>query len=106
MLLPDVCQENAKMARLGNTQSQTFRTNQRATGRRRADQLAHLLGMDAGMIFTDLKYHCVIGIPPRDHDERLSSVACIILLTPTETQPFPLSSYGLNVTEQGDVRSI
>ena len=75
-------------------------------GRRRADQLARLLGMDAGMILTDLEYHCVIGIPPRDHD-RETIFRCIYNLTNSNgNAAIPLSSYGLNVTEQGDVRSI
>jgi hypothetical protein len=75
-------------------------------GRRRADQLAYLLGMDAGMILTELEYHCVIGIPPRPPD-RETIFRCIYNLTNSNgNAAIPLSSYGLNVTEQGDIRSI
>jgi len=75
-------------------------------GRRRADQLAHLLGMDEGMILTDAEYHCVIGTPPRPPD-RETIFRCIYNLTNSNgNAAIPLSSYGLNVTEQGDVRSI
>jgi len=90
----------------GAAQIQTGRRHQRAIGRRRADQLAHLLGMDAGMILTDAEYHCLIGIPPRDHDREII-FRCIYNLTNSNgNAAIPLSSYGLNVTEQGDVRSI
>ena len=75
-------------------------------GRRRADQLAHLLGMDEGMILTDAEYHCVIGTPPRPPD-RETIFRCIYNLTNSNgNAAIPLSSYGLNVTEQGNVRSI
>src|SRR5882724_12100502 len=68
---PEVCQENARWARLAPRKARRPEQINEPLGRRRADQLAHLLGMDAGMIFTDLKYHCVIGIPPRDHDREI-----------------------------------
>src|SRR6266702_2438747 len=58
---PDVCQENARWARLAPRKARRPEQINEPLGRRRADQLAHLLGMDAGMIFTDLEYHCVIG---------------------------------------------
>jgi hypothetical protein len=94
------------MSAPGATQSQTTGRYQRALGRRRADQLAHLLGMDAGMILTDAEYHCLIGIPPRDHDREII-FRCIYNLTNSNgNAAIPLSSYGLNVTEQGDVRSV
>src|SRR5437773_1875981 len=76
------------------------------SARRRADQLAHLLGMDEDMIFTPAEYQCVIGTPPRDHDREII-FRCIYNLTNSNgNAAIPLSSYGLNVTEQGDVRSI
>jgi hypothetical protein len=103
---PDVCQENARWARLAPRKFRQPEDINEPLGRRRADQLAHLLGMDAGMILTDAEYHCLIGIPPRDH-EREIIFRCIYNLTNSNgNAAIPLSSYGLNVTEQGDVRSV
>jgi hypothetical protein len=103
---PDVCQENARWARLAPRKVRQPEDINEPLGRRRADQLAHLLGMDAGMILTDAEYHCLIGIPPRDHDREII-FRCIYNLTNSNgNAAIPLSSYGLNVTEQGDVRSI
>ena len=103
---PDVCQENARWARLAPRKARRPEQINAPLGRRRADQLAHLLGMDAGMIFTDLEFHCVIGIPPRDHDREIIFRCMYNLTNSNGNAAIPLSSYGLNVTEQGDVRSI
>ncbi len=103
---PDVCQENARWARLAPRKVRQPEDINEPLGKRRADQLAHLLGMDAGMILTDAEYHCLIGIPPRDHDREII-FRCIYNLTNSNgNAAIPLSSYGLNVTEQGDVRSV
>src|SRR5436190_10603122 len=103
---PEVCQENARWARLAPRKFRQPEDINEALGRRRADQLAHLLGMDAGMILTDLEYHCVIGIPPRPPD-RETIFRCIYNLTNSNgNAAIPVSSYGLNVTEEGNIRSI
>jgi hypothetical protein len=103
---PDVCQENARWARLAPRKVRQPEEINEPLGRPRADQLAHLLGMDAGMILTDAQYHCLIGIPPRPPD-RETIFRCIYNLTNSNgNTAIPLSSYGLNVTEQGDVRSV
>jgi hypothetical protein len=103
---PDVCQENARWVRLAPRKVRQPEQINEPLGRRRADQLAHLLGMDEGMILTDAEYHCVIGTPPRPPD-RETIFRCIYNLTNSNgNAAIPLSSYGLNVTEQGDVRSI
>ena len=103
---PDVCQENARWARLAPRKVRQPEDINEPLGRRRADQLAHLLGMDAGMILTDAEYHCLIGIPPRDHDREII-FRCIYNLTNSNgNAAIPLSSYGLNVTEEGNIRSI
>ncbi len=103
---PDVCQENARWAHLAPRKVRQPEEINEPLGRPRADQLAHLLGMDAGMILTDAEYHCLIGIPPRDHDREII-FRCIYNLTNSNgNAAIPLSSYGLNVTEQGDVRSV
>jgi hypothetical protein len=103
---PDVCQENARWARLAPRKARRPEQINEPLGRRRADQLAHLLGMDEGVILTELEYHCLIGIPPRSHDREIIFRCIYNLSNSNGNAAIPLSSYGLNVTEQGDVRSI
>jgi hypothetical protein len=104
--LPEVCQENGRWTSLAPRKVTRPEQINEPLGRRRADQLARLLGMDEGMILTDAQYHCVIGIPPRPPD-RQTIFDCIFNLTNSNGHAaIPLSSYGLNVTEEGLVRSI
>jgi hypothetical protein len=92
---PEVCQESARWARLAPRKFRQALDINEPLGRRRADQLAHLLGMDEGMILTDAEYHCLIGTPPRDHDREIIFRCIIILLTRAETQLFPSPATGL-----------
>jgi hypothetical protein len=103
---PEVCQENARWARLAPRKVRQPEDINQPLGRRRADQFAHLLGMDAGMVLTDAEYQCLIGIPPRDHDREIIFNCIYNLTNSTGNAVIPLSSYGLNVTEQGDIRSV
>jgi hypothetical protein len=103
---PEVCQEAARWARLAPRKFRRPQEINEPLGRRRADQLTHLLGMDAGMILTDAEYHCVIGTPPRNHDREIIFTCIYNLTNSNGNAAIPLSSYGLNVTEQGNIRSI
>ncbi len=101
---PKVCQESARWASLAPRKLTRRQQLNESLGRRRADQLAHLLGMDEGMIFTPTEYQCLIA--PGDPD-RETILRCMYNLTNSNgNAAIPLSSYGLNVTEQGNVRSI
>jgi len=103
---PDSCQENPRWAHLAPRKVTRPEQINEPLGRRRADHLAHVLGIEESMIFTPEQYRCVIGTPPRDHDREII-FRCIYNLTNSNgNAAIPLSSYGLNVTEQGDVRSI
>ncbi len=103
---PDMCQEDPRWAHLAPRKVTRPEQINEPLGRRRADQLAHVLGIDESMIFTDAQYHCVIGTPPRDPDREII-FRCIYNLTNSNgNAAIPLSSYGLNITDQGDVRSI
>ena len=103
---PDMCQEDPRWAHLAPRKVTRPEQINEPLERRRADQLAHILGIDESMIFTDAQYHCVIGTPPRDPDREII-FRCIYNLTNSNgNAAIPLSSYGLNVTDQGDVRSI
>ena len=88
------------------TQSQTTWRYQRAIREPARRSARSSPGMDAGMILTPAEYHCLIGIPPRDHDREII-FNCIYNLTNSNGNAvIPLSSYGLNLTEQGDIRSV
>jgi hypothetical protein len=103
---PDKCQEAAKWAHLAPSKVRQAEDINAPLGRKRADQIAHVLGMDEGMILTEREYHCVIGIPPRDRYREII-FRCIYNLTNSKGNAvIPLSSYGLNVTEEGNIRSI
>jgi hypothetical protein len=103
---PDVCQESPKWAHLAPRKFRQAGDINEPLGRRRADQLAHRLGMDAGMILTAAEYHCVIGTPPRDPDREIIFRCIYNLTNSTGNAAIPLSSYGLNVTEEGNIRSV
>ena len=66
---PNVCQESARWASLAPRKLTRRQQLNEPLGRRRADQLAHLLGMDEGMIFTPTEYQCLIA--PRDPDREI-----------------------------------
>jgi hypothetical protein len=101
---PDVCQEHARWTSLAPRKLTRSEQLNEPLGRKRADQIAHLLNMDEGMILTRREYECIIA--PGDPD-RETIFRCIYNLTNSNgNAAIPLSSYGLNVTEQGDVRSI
>ena len=104
-LWPNDCQEDARWANLAPSKVRQRAQLNQPLGRRRADQIAHLVGIDAGMILTDAEYHCLIGTPPRDPD-RETIYDCIYNLTDSNGNALiPVSSYGLTVTEDGYVRS-
>jgi hypothetical protein len=103
---PEVCQEEAKWECLAPRKFRQPEQINEPLGRKRADQLAHLLGITDNMILTDLQYHCMIGVPPRTPDREII-FRCIYNMTNSKGNALiPLSSYGLNVNEQGDIRSV
>jgi len=74
-------------------------------GIHRADTIARFLGIDASMILTDAEYQCTIGTPPRNQDQE-TIYRCIMNLTNSKgNTDIPLSSYGLSITDRGDVQS-
>jgi hypothetical protein len=77
-------------------------------GRKRADQLAWLLGIDEDMILTEEQYKCMIGISPLRPDDEARQIidACLHDLTNSKGNAvIHLSSYGLSLDKQGYVRS-
>jgi len=77
-------------------------------GRKKADRLARRLGIDQEMILTEEQYKCMIGIePPRPDDEARQIInVCLQNLTNSKgSADIPLSSYGLSLNKEGNVRS-
>jgi hypothetical protein len=104
---PEVCQEEAKWERLTPRKFRQPEEINEPLGRKRAEQIAHQLGIVDGMILTDAEYHCMIGTPETRTTDQETIFRCIYNLTNSKGNAvIPLSSYGLNVNEQGYVRSI
>ena len=103
---PDICQEEPTLERMAPRKFRQPEEINEPLGMKRAEQLAHLLGIDEDMILTEREYRCMIGMPPRPPD-RETLFRCIRDMTGSNgNAAIPLSSYGLNVNEQGNVRSI
>ncbi len=102
----DACQEEAKWEALAPRKFRQPEHINEPIGRKRADQLAHLLGITDDMILTAQEYRCLIGTPPRTQDQE-TFFRCIYNMTNSKGNAvIPLSSYGLNVNEDGDIRSV
>jgi len=103
---PTICQEEPTLERLAPRKFRQLEEINEPLGIKRAEQLAHLLGIDEDMILTEAEYQCMIGMPPRPPDQE-TLFRCISDMTNSNgNAAIPLSSYGLNVNEQGDVLSI
>jgi hypothetical protein len=103
---PDVCQELAKWESLGPRRFRQPEHLNEPMGKRRAEQLAHLLGITDSMILTEQEYRCFIGTPPRTPDQE-TIFRCIYNMTNSKGNALiPLSSYGLNVNDDGYIRSV
>jgi|WetSurSiteA1Bulk_404760.scaffolds.fasta_scaffold02664_5 hypothetical protein len=74
-------------------------------GREKADQLAQDLGISQDMILTDEEYECMIGKPPRGPAREIIFVCTNDLTNSKGNAAIPLSSYGLSLNAQGDIRT-
>jgi hypothetical protein len=102
---PESCRTSPRLENLGPPEDRRFDQINEPLGRKRADQLAKLLGVTPDVILTDDEYKCLIGTPPRD-DSREIIYACSIDLTNSRgNTDLPLSSWGLYLNSNGDVRS-
>jgi hypothetical protein len=60
--------------------------------------------MDESMILTEAEYRCLIGIPPRKPNQQIIFI-CIKNLTNSKGNAgHSLSSYGLSINKQGEIR--
>lgn len=103
----EVCQEEAKWEHLAPRKYRLPEQLNEPLGRKRADQLAHLLGITPDMILTGEQYQCLVGTPDSRTTNQETFFRCIANMTNSKGNALiPLSSYGLNVNEQGDIRSV
>ena len=77
-------------------------------GTRHAERLARALGIDQEMILTPQEYACLIGRPGEllRHARELIILCSIEFTNSQGHSVIPLSSYGLSLNEQADVRSL
>jgi hypothetical protein len=103
---PLPCQERPVWARMAPPELRRAAHLNMPLGRKKADRLARSLGVTDGMVLTEREYRCMIGTPPRTRDQQIM-FECILNMTGSIGHAaIPLSSYGLNVNEDGNVRSI
>jgi hypothetical protein len=77
-------------------------------GSRKAGQLARALGIDQEMILTPQEYACLIGRPGDmlRHARELIILCSIEFTNSKGHSVIPLSSYGLSLNDQAEVRSL
>jgi hypothetical protein len=102
---PGSCQTDPTWARLAPPEYRHSDQINEPLGRKKADRLARLLGIDRDMILTDQEYQCLIGTPPRDLAREIIYACSIDLTNSNGNTVTPLSSYGLYLNERGNVRS-
>ena len=104
---PVECQLERKFVRLAPRRARRPEQINEPLGMERAAQLARALGIDESMILTEEQYRCLIGTPQERTPDQQTFFQCIRNLTNSKgNAAIPLSSYGLYVDEQGDVRSV
>jgi hypothetical protein len=104
---PVECQLERKFVRLAPHRARRAKQINKPLGMERAAELARALGMDESMILTEEQYRCLIGEPGMRTPDQQTFFRCIRQLTNSKgNAAIPLSSYGLYVNEQGDVRSV
>jgi len=104
---PVECQLERKFVRLAPHRAISGKQINKPLGMKRAAQLAQALGIDESMILTEKQYRCLIGTPGSRTNDQQTFFLCIRQLTNSKgNAAIPLSSYGLYVNNDGDVRSV
>lgn len=102
---PEECRESPELERLAPRRYVVASQINEPLGARRAARLARSLGMDDRMVLSDAEYQCLIGTPPRTPDQEILFRCAQDLTNSRGSALVPLSSYGLSISESGDVRS-
>ena len=104
---PAECQLERHFVRLAPHRARRGKQINKPLGMKRAAQLAQVLGIDDSMILTEKQYRCLIGTPGNRTTDQQTFFQCIRQLTNSKgNAAIPLSSYGLYVNDEGDVRSV
>ena len=104
---PAECQLERHFVRLAPHRARRGKQINKPLGMKRAAQLAQVLGIDDSMILTEKQYRCLIGTPGNRTADQQTFFQCIRQLTNSKgNAAIPLSSYGLYVNDEGDVRSV
>ena len=107
MFWPVECQLERKFVRLAPPRARRRQQINKPLGVERAVHLARALGIDESMILTEKEYRCLIGTLGNRTTDQQTFFLCIRQLTNSNgNAAIPLSSYGLYVNGQGDVRSV
>jgi hypothetical protein len=77
----------------------------RPLGGTRAAEIARLLGIEDSMVLSDDQYQCVIGTEPRTKDQEIIFECIADLTNSIGNADIPLSSYGLDISPEGLLRS-
>ncbi len=104
---PSTCQTDPRWQTLAPPQYRQAGQINQPLGRKKADQLARLLGIEQDMILTEDQYKCQMGTFPRDPAREII-YACTKTVTNSignADAGIPLSSYGLYLNTEGEVRS-
>ncbi len=106
-ILPSECRAEPKWEVLAPSVAKHPDQINEPLGAQRADRLARRLGIDKSMILTDAEYQCTIGPPATRTQDQETIFQCINNLTNSNgNTDIPLSSYGLAITDDGNVQSL
>jgi hypothetical protein len=106
-ILPTECRADPKWEVLAPSIAKHPEQINEPLGVERAKWLARRLGIDNSMILTDAEYQCTIGTPSTRTPDQETIFQCVNNLTNSNgNTDIPLSSYGLAITDLGDVQSL
>ncbi len=103
---PESCRTSPRLENLGPPEDRRADQINEPLGKKRADQLAKLLGIKPDMILTNEEYQCLIGAPPRNENQEIIYACSLDLTNSIGNTDIPLSSWGLYLNSDGDVRSL
>jgi len=105
---PAQCQTDAQWQALAPREYRSTDQINEPLGTRHAGRIARALGIDEEMILTPQEYACLIGRPGDllRHARELIILCSIEFTNSKGHSVIPLSSYGLSLNEQADVRSL
>ena len=89
---PESCRTSPRLENLAPAENRRAEQINQPLGRKRADQLAQLLGMTQDVILTNEEYQCLIGAPPRNENQEIIYSCSLDLTNSKGNTDIPLSS--------------